>query len=148
MPFEESTSGLIQTLLICLKGDFSELISEIIEKLLEESFIDEESIWNSESCPRLLEVCLFLCGPKLFEKIFSKLFKKSLVKKSLDKKKNFTVQKLLSNCKNPELFVEMFDELCESFNELIEAKHIGVLVSLANGCKNNSHKQGQFIQVN
>lgn len=41
----------------------------------------------------------------------------------------------------------MFDELQDSFKEILEAGHSGVLLALCQTCKRLLAKQGSFVQV-
>lgn len=44
-------------------------------------------------------------------------------------------------------FDQMFDELGDHFDEVIEKGHPAVVLALAEACKRLSSKQGPFIQV-
>lgn len=44
-------------------------------------------------------------------------------------------------------FEAMFDELADAFADILKSGHSGVILSVAQGCKKLSAKQGSFMQV-
>lgn len=41
----------------------------------------------------------------------------------------------------------MFDELADSFEDILKCGHSGVILSIAQACRKLSAKQGSFVQV-
>lgn len=169
MAFNNLTSGLLQTLLFVVKENDHKLAQEIISKLLDECFTlrkdAEVQIKNSEyksSTPdvqnmlpvfedvaavHLLEAAITNASPKKFTQIYAKCFINHLTTLSLHPVANFSVQKLLDCCTEKNEFEGMFSELEEHAEELFESHNTGVILSLAQGCKRHSTKQGNFQKL-
>lgn len=149
----EITSGFLQILLLSLSNVNTQLTSNIIKRITNECFSENNdetllsTIFDCEGSLRLLEICLKVAEPKLFEKLCNKYFIGNLKKLSLMKNTNFSVQRLLDYCSVKEEYETIFDELSEHLNLIIEKQYTGVLSSLANGCLRLQAKQGPFINA-
>ena len=100
-----------------------------------------------ESSARLIEGCLSVSDPKTFSKIYEKFFANKLGQLSLMKSANFCVQRLLDYCSTKEVFEEIFEEIANHFDSILQKGYTGVLVSLANACSRLHSKQGPFINT-
>lgn len=112
----------------------------------EEIDLDLPPVFTSEPAVRCLEALINVAGPKLFTQIYVKLFFGRLAKLSVRRLSNFSVQKLLDKVRTKEEFEPMFDELVDSFGELLQVGHTGVVSSLAQGCLRLCAKQGPFMK--
>ncbi|KAG5894945.1 hypothetical protein JTB14_023294 [Gonioctena quinquepunctata] len=82
----------------------------------------------------------------MFTQIYQACFAGRLLKLAKTRSTNFSVQKLLLHCKEKTEFEAIFDELVDHFDEILEAGHSGVLLSIAQTCKRLCAKQGNFVQ--
>ncbi|KAB0804765.1 hypothetical protein PPYR_01735 [Photinus pyralis] len=160
LPYSELTSGLLQVLLKSLQNVDAKLLDAYMSKLLNECFTKVSSVddyqgksynqlpdaFMSKPVMMLLEICLEVASPKLYTQIYAKCFVNNLVRLSLIKNTNFSVQKLLGNCKEKSEFEAMFDELSESYSTILESGHSGVVLAVGQGCKRLLTKQGSFVQ--
>ncbi|XP_015121551.1 nucleolar protein 9 [Diachasma alloeum] len=149
---DELTSGLLQTYLLTLKDVDPKLASSIIKKIISECFTENSddclsNIFDAESSLRLLETCLASANPKMYSKIFKKLFEGRLKELSLMKGANFCVQRLMDHCPTKEEFEAIFSEISEYFPEILGRQHTGVLSSLGSACLRLQAKQGPFVNV-
>ncbi|EFA07079.1 nucleolar protein 9 [Tribolium castaneum] len=149
------TSGFLQSLLKALKKADKKLLKKLLEKLLSTNFAPEVENSDSDNLPSVflskpammvLETTLEVSKSKMFTQIFVKCFSGRLVKLATTRSTNFTVQKLIMNCKEKSEFELMFDELSSNFKEIIVAGHTGIIWALAQSCKNLASKQGSFMQ--
>ncbi|XP_044264498.1 nucleolar protein 9 [Tribolium madens] len=149
------TSGFLQSLLKVLKKADKKLLKTLLQKLLAINFAPEvetnesdklSSVFLSKPAMMVLEIALEVSKSKMFSQIFLKCFSGRLIKLATTRSTNFTVQKLIMNCKEKSEFELMFDELCNNFKEIIEAGHTGIIWGLAQSCKNLASKQGSFMQ--
>ncbi|XP_043475166.1 nucleolar protein 9 [Leptopilina heterotoma] len=146
----ELTSGLLQTVLHSLKDVDSDLCSTIVKKIITESFTADDSgnltgFLETESSARLIEVCLVVSNAKTFKKIYKRFFINKLGELSIMGKANFCVQRLLENCGTKEIFDDIFDEISNHFEMILQRKFTGVLFSVAEACSRLHTKQGLFI---
>ncbi|CAH0550818.1 unnamed protein product [Brassicogethes aeneus] len=153
----ELTSGFLQILLKTLRKVDKKLLRKYLEKFLEDLFAPEnnKNIDNPDSFPQvflskpammILEMALQVAKSKMFTQIYVKCFSGKLVKLAKTRNTNFAVQKLLNHCNDKAEFEAMFDELADSFLEIVEAGHSGVILSLGQSCKRLSAKQGNYVQ--
>lgn len=145
----ELTSGLLQAVLYSLKDVDSDLCSTIVKKIITESFTadDSESLTGfleTESSSRLIEVCLAVSNVKTFKKIYKRFFINKLGQLSIMRKANYCVQRLINNC-TKEIFEEIFDEISNHFEIILQRKFTGVLFSVADACSRLHTKQGPFV---
>nr|CAD7587749.1 unnamed protein product [Timema genevievae] len=160
------TSGLLQALLLSLKAVSQKSTRELVRKLLDDSFTvtrsrrdDEDDkklssttktellpVFGSESSTRLLEAVLSVASPKLFTQIYARCFINHLLVLSKDPLANHCVQRLFDHCKEKVEFEAMYDELGEHFGSILESRHTGVLVSVAQACHRLGAKQGSLQQ--
>nr|CAD7452090.1 unnamed protein product [Timema tahoe] len=126
------TSGLLQALLLSLKAVNQKSTRALVRKL--------------ESSTRLLEAVLSVASPKLFTQIYARCFINHLLVLSKDPLANHCVQRLFDHCKEKVEFEAMYDELGEHFGSILESRHTGVLVSVAQACHRLGAKQGSLQQ--
>lgn len=107
---------------------------------------DLPSVFTSEASVRCLETLITVAGSKLLTQIYAKLFSGRLVKLSLMRLANFSVQKLLENVKEKADFELIFDELSNSLEDILRAGHTGVVCALAQSCLRLTAKQGPFLK--
>ncbi|RZC39239.1 hypothetical protein BDFB_004216 [Asbolus verrucosus] len=152
----ELTSGFLQVLLKALKKTNKKLLKKILQKLTSENFAPEseeqtnsdmlQSVFLSKSTLMVLETTLEVAKAKIFTQLYLKCFAGCLVKLATTRSTNFTVQKLVINCKEKSEFEAIFDELVNSFGDIVKCGHTGVIWALAQGCKKFAAKQGSFVQ--
>ncbi|XP_055692898.1 uncharacterized protein LOC129795537 [Lutzomyia longipalpis] len=164
-PYQELTSGLLQTLTVALaRIDKSALKSiggfftqpqnteDPVEENKEEAAEDAENpsklhkLFTTESSIRFLEVLIGVAGKKLFSKIFLRLFQGNLKELSLMKSANFCVQKILDNMKEKEELSSCFTELDAHTGEILQNGYTGVILSLCQACRRLEINQHQFIR--
>ncbi|XP_034950945.1 nucleolar protein 9 [Chelonus insularis] len=144
------TSGFLQTLLYSLNEVDSKTNMLIIKKITKDCFTPNQegtlsNIFDSENSLRLLETCLAVAKPKRFSKLYEQYFKGNLKQLALTKNSNYSIQRLCDYCKSKEIFDQIFEEISEDFNEILEKQHTGVVLSLANACLRLQTKQGPFV---
>ncbi|XP_047505968.1 nucleolar protein 9 [Pieris napi] len=173
MAYENLTSGLLQVLLYAVKNVDKKLTKNLVDKLMDESFVPEGWVGNgdgekkeekdgedkplqgsnlppvfeSEPAVRLLEAALFVVKKKTYTQIYAKCFINRLGQLAAMPMLNFTVQRLIDNCQIKEEFEPMFDELSSKFDTLLACGNTGVLVALAKACLRIKARQAQFIQT-
>ncbi|XP_041989050.1 nucleolar protein 9 [Aricia agestis] len=103
-------------------------------------------VFESESAVRLLEAALFVSKKKMYTQLYAKCFINRLSQLAAMPMLNFTVQRLIDNCKIKEEFEPMFEELSTKYSTLLASGNTGVLVALAKACLRIKTKQMQFIQ--
>ncbi|CAG5013448.1 unnamed protein product [Parnassius apollo] len=103
-------------------------------------------VFKSEPAVRLLEAALFVAKKKMYTQIYAKCFINRLGQLATLPMLNFTVQRLIDNCKIKEEFEPMFEELSSKFAALLACGNTGVLVALAKACLRIKSKQTQFVQ--
>nr|CAD7443342.1 unnamed protein product [Timema bartmani] len=153
-------------LLLSLKAVNQKSTRALVRKLLDDSFTvtrsrrdDEDDkklssttktellpVFGSESSTRLLEAVLSVASPKLFTQIYARCFINHLLVLSKDPLANHCVQRLFDHCKEKVEFEAMYDELGEHFGSILESRHTGVLVSVAQACHRLGAKQGSLQQ--
>ncbi|GAB0099542.1 Nucleolar protein 9 [Sergentomyia squamirostris] len=150
-PYQELTSGLLQTLISAL-GRIDKNALKLIGAFFTEPQPSEDDdsklhkLFTTESSIRFLEALIALAGKKLFSKILLRLFQGNLRQLSLMKSANFCVQKILEHVKTQEEFNLCFIELQEHFGEILQAGHTGVILMLCQTCHRLDVNQNQFIK--
>lgn len=157
-PDSEYTSGLLQVLIPALsKLGATKLHKKYILKLLTDHFsvgIDENSTtalpkaFLSLPAQILLNQCVESIGDneKLFLKYYEGLFKGRLSQLAISKINNRAVQNLLNNCQGKAMYELIFDELVDSFNDVIDSSNFNVISTMGSACKRLACRQGQFLQ--
>lgn len=168
LPFDESSSCILQTLCQALQncGD-EKTLKSLMKTILSVFDVDESpeekpaqdianveeepsefaKIFQSNSTLRLLEAMIQSSNEKQITKIYEKFFKGNLVKLSEAKNLNFAVQKLLDCIQEKPLFESCYDEMIGSLKDFLQIGHTGVVVAIVKGCQRLGTKQGQFTQV-
>ncbi|CAK1543645.1 unnamed protein product [Leptosia nina] len=174
MPYENLTSGLLQVLLYAVKNVDKKLTKDLVNKMMDESFVPEgwvgksvdekkeekdieteqevegnslPPVFESEAAVRLLEAALFVVKKKTYTQIYARCFINRLSQLAAMPMLNFTVQRLIDNCQIKEEFEPMFDELSIKFDTLLACGNTGVLVALAKACLRIEARQSQFVQT-
>lgn len=165
-PYDELSSGLLQSLCIALRTVDKSAFKHFGKKILKLCFLDSDvskddkdeksdkndeliklpKVFTSNCALRLLEIILCTAEQKLFTKLYSTLFVGRISILSVDKSANYAVQKLLDNVKEKNDFESMFDELSSNVEELLRVGHTGVVSALCQTCLRVCTKQGAFIQ--
>lgn len=106
LPYNEITSGLLQILLESLRKIDMKMLSLVQTKLLEESYAVKSDpndelldVFNSKPAMMLLETSLNLSTSEIYSQIHDKCFSERIAVLAQKRETNFTVQKLLNNCK-------------------------------------------------
>lgn len=157
-PDSEYTSGLLQVLIPALaKLNASKLHKKYINKLLKDHFAAGIEENEPKTLPKgflsvpaqiLLNQCVESVGSneKLFTKYYESLFKGRLTTLATSKVNNRAVQNLLNSCQEKAVFELIFDELADSFGQIIEAGNVNVITILGSACKRLACRQGQYLQ--
>ncbi|KAK6118730.1 hypothetical protein DH2020_047535 [Rehmannia glutinosa] len=122
---EEELSRLIPVLLRCrtdngLDGNFIEVTA--VKKILR---LVEDNAYS-----HLMEVILAVAPDTIYNEIFTKVFKGSLLKLSSHLSGNFVVQALVSHARSQEHIKLIFEELGPKFRNLFELGRSGVVAAL------------------
>lgn len=123
--------------------ELTETANENVQQQIDKTL---PSVFTSEAAIRCLETFIQISGKKLFTQIYAMLFSSRLVKLSLLRLTNFSVQKLLDRVKEKEEFEAIFDELVDHIEELLRVGHTGVVSSLAQACLRLCTRQGPFMK--
>ncbi|KAJ3648045.1 hypothetical protein Zmor_019881 [Zophobas morio] len=152
----ETSSGFLQVLLKSVKKTDSKLLKTLLGKLISTNFAPESeppassdvlpNIFLSKPAMMVLETALDVAKKKKFTQIYAKCFSSRLVKLATTRSTNFSVQKLILNCKEKSEFEAIFDELGDNFSDIIKVGHTGIIWALAQSCKRLATKQGIFMQ--
>ncbi|XP_075985399.1 nucleolar protein 9 [Anticarsia gemmatalis] len=171
LPYQNSTSGLLQVMLYAIKNVDKNMTKDVIRKLLDESFAPEDWVGNgdddkkdvkdadaeqvsssnlppvfeSEPAVRLLEAALFVSKKKTYTQIYARCFINRLGQLATMPMLNYTVQRLVDNCDVKEEFEPMFVELSDKMPALLACGNTGVLVALAKACLRLKAKQTQYM---
>ena len=167
MPYDNLTSGLLQSLLFATKMVNEKAIKKLICKLLDDSFTAkkegaEESaakckdkktddaillaVFENTAATHLLEAAISVASPKSLTLIYARCFINQLGVLSTTPLSNFAVQRLFEHCSQREEFEQMYDEVESHLEDVLASHNTGVLLSLAEGCRKHSTKQGNFQQ--
>lgn len=162
LPYQELSSGLLQSLCIALKYTNKNSLKSFGKQMLTSAFLksnqenkDEKkddivselpTVFTTEPSIRLLETLISVAGPKLLTQLNCMLFTGRIKILSLHKSANFSLQKLLNNMKEQAEFESLFDEISPLIEEILQIGYTGVIESLAKACERLKSKQGQFIQ--
>ncbi|XP_055390345.1 nucleolar protein 9 [Condylostylus longicornis] len=176
LPYSDLTSGFLSILCLALKQIDKNFLKHFGRKILIEAFIkieendekkeikdgiDNENesankaqdelnmakVFYSSSSIRLLETLIILSGPKLFTQLYAMLFPGKILPLSLDRTTNFAVQKIIENVKEKTDFESIFEELKDSFEDILKIGHTGVVSALSSTCLRLQTKQGAFIKA-
>ncbi|KAI4467168.1 nucleolar protein 9 [Holotrichia oblita] len=155
LPYSELTSAMLQILLRALSKCNTKILKKYIKKILDECFCTDsdpnnsftrcQKLFKSTAATMLVETMMEIASPKHYTQIYAKCFKGHVCDLARTKSTSFSVQKLLTYCKEKVEFEEMFEEL-KGFDPIISAGNSGVILALAEGCKRFATKQGLFIQ--
>ncbi|XP_026728559.1 nucleolar protein 9 [Trichoplusia ni] len=171
LPFQNTTSGLLQVLLYAIKNVDKNATKEILRDLLDKCFAPEDwvaegdddkkevkdgdgnpavssdlpPVFQSEAAVRLLEAALFVSKKKTYTQIYARCFINRLGQLAAMPMLNYTVQRLIDNCDVKEEFEPMFEELSDKLGALLACGNTGVLVALAKACLRLKAKQAQYI---
>jgi nucleolar protein 9 len=104
-------------------------------------------VFKNAAAVRLLEVAIMNASPKKFTQIYAKCFVNRLAVLSKHPLAHSSVQKLLDCCKEKAEFEGMFSELEEHLEEILKSHNTGIILSLAQACKQHSTKQGSFQKM-
>lgn len=162
LPYQELSSGLLQSLCIALKYTNKNSLKSFGKLMLTSAFLlsNEEDkddkkdvriselpkVFTTEPSIRLLETLISVAGPKLLTQLNCMLFTGRIKILSSHKSANFSLQKLLNNMKEQAEFESLFDEIYPLIEEILQIGFTGVVESLAKACERLKCKQGQFIQ--
>lgn len=105
------------------------------------------SVFEDAAAVCLLEAAIMNASPKKFTQIYAKCFVNHLAVLSQHRLANYSVQKLLDCCTEKIEFEGIFNELEEHLEEILKSHNTGVIVSLAQACKQHSTKQGSFQKI-
>ncbi|XP_012283949.1 nucleolar protein 9 [Orussus abietinus] len=149
---DELTSGLLQVVLLSLKGVDSTLGDTIIKRITESCFTDNEgeqlsSAFQSECYVRLLEACLMAAGPDIYNFIYEKFFAGHLYQLLKSEGTAFSVQQLLDNCEIKEKLEGINEELFDHYESVLKDGPHKILVNTANACKRLHTGQGAFFKA-
>ncbi|XP_034826444.2 nucleolar protein 9 [Maniola hyperantus] len=132
------------------EGNDEKKIKSHIKELKEEEKVETSGslppVFENESAVRLLEAALFVSKKKTYTQIYARCFIHRLGRLSCMQMLNFTVQRLLDNCRIKEEFEPMFDELATKYDAILACGNTGVLVAIAKACLRIKTKQMQFLQ--
>ncbi|KAG8656567.1 hypothetical protein MANES_04G151100v8 [Manihot esculenta] len=145
---DQYSSLVLQTALKLLAGKNQELMQIIPillgckeENLTEENFINMTAVgeiielMKETAYSHLMEVILGVAPESLYDKMFSKVFRKSLFELSSHHCGNFVIQALVSHARNQEQMELIWEELGPKFRELLEMGKSGVIASLIAACQ-------------
>lgn len=165
LPFEEFTSGILQSLLLALNrcnepacDSFAKKLFKILKELettnnTEPIEDDKDSkfylpqIFSSESSIRFLEIFVKVVNNKLMLKIIKSFFITKLKVISLTRSANFALQKLLENIQESTTFDLIFNELSPHLENILKIGHTGVVLSLAQASLRLKSNQAAFIKA-
>lgn len=162
LAYSNSTSCLLQTLLIALSKTHRKLKKAMIKHLIDNVFSakntdDDEKkesdqtvvvpkVFSSEPSLRLLEAALSQASSKYVTQMYAMCFMGRLTELGKDNTANFSVQRLLARFQDKVEFEFVFDEMAPELDKLIASGKSGVVLALCQACKRLSAKQGLFIE--
>ncbi|KAG5518345.1 hypothetical protein PMAC_003142 [Pneumocystis sp. 'macacae'] len=126
-------------------GDFKQNPYDLdfIKKTEKDSFI--ETLLRDQVGSHIFESILEFSSREIFEKLYNVYFKNKIIRISKHPVGNYVLQKFIKKNNNSKLFNEIFEEIIKYFEELVDIKHIGVLVSLIDICSPNSLNSIKFV---
>lgn len=154
----ETASLVIQSLIRTLKNLQSELdpnvpgklVKFVIKRSLKLNKFEEDGdvtkLFRSSSSVRLFEELFGICDETTTTKIYEQLIKSRIMAFCNSPELNFTIQKFICSSISSEVFEEIFQVVCDNFNDILSKGHAGIIVSLCKTCEQRKLKQGQFIQ--
>ncbi|XP_058007559.1 pumilio homolog 23 isoform X2 [Hevea brasiliensis] len=145
---DQYSSLVLQTALKLLAGQSQELMQIIAillgckeENLTEENFINTTAVvevvelMKETAYSHLMEVILGVAPESLYNKMFTKVFRKSLFELSSHHCGNFVIQALVSHARNQEQMEMIWEALGPKFKDLLEMGRSGVIASLIAACQ-------------
>lgn len=154
----ETASLVIQSLIRALKNLQSDLDPNVPGKLTKfvikkslklnkfEENGDVSKLFRSSSSVRLFEELLSICDETTTTKIHEHLIKSRIMYFCNSPELNFTMQKFIASSISAEVFEELFQVVCDNFNDILARGYTGIIVALSKTCEQRKLKQGQFMQ--
>ncbi|OMO66008.1 hypothetical protein COLO4_30871 [Corchorus olitorius] len=146
--YDQYSSLVLQTALKLLAGDDQELLQIVPillgcnkQDLVEGKFIDKSIVgeivesMKEAAFSHLMEVILEVAPESLYNEMFVKLFKNSLVELSSHHCGNFVVQALISHARTKDQIELIWEELGLRFEDLLGLGRSGVIASLIAACQ-------------
>ncbi|XP_058753407.1 pumilio homolog 23 [Vicia villosa] len=160
LQFDQFSSLVFQTTLRVLIGN-DELLLDVIPILLgcknnsntDGSFIEStvvpglKHLFKEPGFSHLMEVVLEVSPVALFNELFTKVFKYSLLELSSHQHGNFVVQALISHASDQDLMELIWDELGPNMEDLFQMGRPGVVASLIAACERLHINEQKCCQV-
>ena len=150
----ETSSSLLQCLLTVLSKFNVKLCKKLAKFLTNEVFSEISNIFQQQQpLIRLMETLIQVSGScenmdKIFNHFYTTLFKGNISKICTDPVSGkFSVQKLIQNCKNKELFEKIYEEELDNNIGLFLQSGSGILLAIAQTCRSLKSKQAHFLVV-
>uniref|UniRef100_A0A8C5MJ80 NOP9 nucleolar protein n=1 Tax=Leptobrachium leishanense TaxID=445787 RepID=A0A8C5MJ80_9ANUR len=127
----------------------AKLCDQVIEYLSSRNVQAESSsllmFLKDEKSSRLLERILEVSDKKQLLRVYRIHFKGQLETLSCHPIANYTVQRLISATRTKKMFISVFDELCEGLENILAKGHMGIITTLAEGCKRLKRRQSELL---
>ncbi|XP_028649543.2 nucleolar protein 9 [Erpetoichthys calabaricus] len=102
--------------------------------------------FKDRTSSRLIENIVEVSQKPLFRTLYENHFKGHLVSLAQHPIANFPVQRIVGSAPSPKLFRQIFDEMVHELESVFAAKHIGVIIELAEGCIRHGERQAELLQ--
>ncbi|XP_077115398.1 nucleolar protein 9 [Ranitomeya variabilis] len=102
---------------------------------------------KDETSSRLFEKILEVSEQKQLHRLFKAQFKGQLRELSAHPIANYTVQRLISAIQKKKVFSALFEELSPGIEDVLAKGHMGIITTLAEGCKRLESHQAELVTL-
>nr|CAD7452091.1 unnamed protein product [Timema tahoe] len=132
------------SILICFKSRFPSIKRNYTKGVNRDHSISVLPAFENMASSQLFNSVIYIASPELLNEIHKRCFKGRLLQLSLTELAVPLVNNLLDHCTDLDQMEEMYNELGENFEILLDKRHTSILVHLAEACCRLKVKQGCF----
>nr|CAD7201297.1 unnamed protein product [Timema douglasi] len=130
--------------LICFKSRFPSIKRNYTKGVTRDHSMSVLPVFENVASSQLFNSVIYIASPELLNEIHKRCFKGRLLQLSLAELAVPLVNNLLDHCTDLDQMEEMYNELGENFEILLDKRHTSILVHLAEACCRLKVKQGCF----
>nr|CAD7577412.1 unnamed protein product [Timema californicum] len=130
--------------LICFKSRFPSIKRNYTKGVTRDHSLSVLPVFENVASSQLFNSVIYIASPELLNEIHKRCFKGRLLQLSLAELAVPLVNNLLDHCTDLDQMEDMYNELGENFEILLDKRHTSILVHLAEACCRLKVKQGCF----
>nr|CAD7443345.1 unnamed protein product [Timema bartmani] len=127
------------SILICFKSRFPSIKRNYTKGVNRDHSISVLPAFENIASSQLFNSVIYIASPELLNEIHKRCFKGRLLQLSLTELAVPLVNNLLDHCTDLDQMEEMYNELGENFEILLDKRHTSILVHLAEACCRLKH---------